>query len=74
MKQQSFDKWSKYYFYYILILIFCGVFILYHKHYVGNDSSLSGWLINYSGGFVRRGLIGQIVLEFSYFFSIKLRI
>jgi len=73
MKQQSFDKWSKYYFYYILILIFCGVFILYQKHDVGNDSSLSDWLINYSGGFVRRGLIGQIVLEFSYFFSIKLR-
>ena len=73
MKQQSFDKWSKYYFYYILILIFCGVFILYQKHDVGNDSSLSDWLINYSGGFVRRGLIGQIALEFSYFFSIKLR-
>ena len=73
MKKISFNNWSKYYLYYVSILIFCGVFILYNKHDVGNDSSLSDWLINYSGGFVRRGLIGQIVLEFSYFFSIKLR-
>tara|TARA_B110000977_G_C11056041_1_gene484094 strand:+ start:885 stop:2165 length:1281 start_codon:yes stop_codon:yes gene_type:complete len=73
MRQELSKKWSNYYFYYILILIFCGVFILYHKHDVGNDSSISDWLINYSGGFVRRGLIGQVVLEFSYFFSIKLR-
>ena len=68
MKKILFDNWPKYYLYYISILIFCGIFILYNKHDVGNDSSLSDWLINYSGGFVRRGLIGQIVLEFSYFF------
>jgi len=55
------------------MLIFFGVFILYNKHDVGNDSSLSDWLINYSGGFVRRGIIGQIVIEFSNFFSFKLR-
>jgi hypothetical protein len=55
------------------MLIFFGVFILYYKHDVGNDSSLSDWLINYSGGFVRRGLIGQIAIEFSNFFSFKLR-
>ena len=73
MKKKLSDDWSSYYLYYILILIVCGVFILYSKHDVGNDSSLSDWLINYSGGFVRRGLVGQIVLEFAYFFSIKLR-
>ena len=55
------------------MLIFFGVFILYFKHDVGNDSSLSDWLINYSGGFVRRGLTGDIILNFAYLFSIKLR-
>jgi hypothetical protein len=55
------------------MLIFFGVLTLYFKHDVGNDSSLSDWLINYSGGLVRRGLIGQIVIEFSNFFSFKLR-
>ena len=73
MKKKSSNDWSSYYLYYILILIVFGAFILYSKHDVGNDSSLSDWLVNYSGGFVRRGLVGQIVLEFAYFFSIKLR-
>tara|TARA_B100001121_G_C18663843_1_gene610322 strand:+ start:445 stop:1671 length:1227 start_codon:yes stop_codon:yes gene_type:complete len=55
------------------MLIFFGIFILYSKHDVGNDSSLSDWLVNYSGGFVRRGLIGQVVIEFSNSFSFALR-
>ena len=73
MQNKSLNNLSNYYLYYVLMLIFFGVFILYSKHDVGNDSSLSDWLINYSGGFVRRGLIGQIVIEFSNFFSFKLR-
>ena len=55
------------------MLIFFGVFILFTKHSVGNDSSVSDWLINYSGGFVRRGLAGQLVLEFTKISSLNLR-
>ena len=73
MKKSFFKTWPNYYLYYILMLIFFGVFILYSKHDVGNDSSLSDWLINYSGGFVRRGLIGQVGIEFSNLFSLALR-
>ena len=73
MQNKSPNNLSNYYLYYVLMLIFFGVFILHFKHDVGNDSSLSDWLINYSGGFVRRGLIGQIVIEFSNFFSFNLR-
>ena len=58
---------------YILILIFFGIFFLFSKHNVGNDSSLSDWLINFSGGFVRRGIIGEISIFFSNIFSIELR-
>ena len=58
---------------YILILIFFGIFFLFSKHDVGNDSSLSDWLINFSGGFVRRGIIGEISIFFSNIFSIELR-
>ena len=73
MQNKSLNNLSNYYLYYVLMLIFFGVIILYNKHEVGNDTSLSDWLINYSGGFVRRGLIGQIAIEFSNFFSFKLR-
>lgn len=72
-KSSSLKIWPNYYLFYILMLIFFGILILYSKHDVGNDSSLSDWLINYSGGFVRRGLIGQAVIEFSNIFSFALR-
>ena len=66
-------NWSYYFKIYILVLIFFGIFFLYSKHDVGNDSSLSDWLINYEGGFVRRGLIGEIITNFSTIFNFKLR-
>ncbi len=66
-------NWSNYFQIYVLVLIFFGIFFLYSKHDVGNDSSLSDWLINYEGGFVRRGLIGQIIINFSSILSFKLR-
>ena len=66
-------NWSNYFQIYVLTLIFFGIFFLYSKHDVGNDSSLSDWLINYEGGFVRRGLIGEIITNFSSALSLKLR-
>ena len=66
-------NWSNYFQIYILVLIFFGIFFLYSKHDVGNDSSLSDWLINYEGGFVRRGLIGELITNFSIILSFKLR-
>ena len=59
--------------YYLLILFFFSVFFLYVKHNVGNDSTISEWLINYSGGFTKRGLIGQICVYISNLFEINLR-
>ena len=53
---------------YLIYLSFFSVFFLYTKHEVGNDSTISEWLINYTGGFTKRGLIGQIAIFFSKFF------
>ena len=66
-------NWSNYFQMYVFTLIFFGVFFLYSKHDVGNDSSISDWLINYEGGFVRRGLIGELITNFSIMLSLKLR-
>ena len=66
-------NWSSYFQIYVFALIFFGIFFLYSKHNVGNDSSLSDWLINYEGGFVRRGLIGELITNFSSILSLKLR-
>ena len=73
MSQNLKKNWSNYLQIYVGALIFFGVFFLYSKHDVGNDSSLSDWLINYEGGFVRRGLIGELIINFSTILSFKLR-
>ena len=58
---------------YIIYLSFFAVFYLFFKHTVLNDSSISEWLINYHGGFTRRGLSGEFVIIISDFFDLKLR-
>ena len=58
---------------YLIVLFFFGVFFLNEKHIVENDSTISEWLINYSGGFTKRGLIGEICAFFANFFKINLR-
>ena len=62
-----------YLFTYLITLFLFSVFFLYQKHDVLNDSTISEWLINYEGGFVKRGLIGQLSIYLSNFFVIKLR-
>ena len=63
----------KYFKLYISILFIFSIFYLYGKYNVGNDSTVSEWLINYEGGFTKRGLIGQIAIHISEFFNYSLR-
>ena len=41
--------------------------------FVGNDSTISEWLINYTGGFTKRGIIGQICIWFAENLNLNLR-
>ena len=66
-------KINNYLFYYLLILLSFSYFFLFIKHQVGNDSTISEWLINYEGGFTKRGLTGQFAIETSRFFGADLR-
>ena len=61
------------YLLYLIIIAFFAVFYLYSKHSIGNDSSISEWLINYNGGFTRRGMGGEITIFFADLFNIGLR-
>ena len=49
-------KFDKYLTYYLLLLLLFSYYFLFSKHQVGNDSTISEWLINYEGGFTRRGV------------------
>ena len=64
---------TKYLKLYISILFIFSVFYLYGKYNVGNDSTVSEWLINYEGGFTKRGLIGQIAINISELLNFSLR-
>ena len=64
---------NKYILIYLITLLLFSYFFLYFKHQVGNDSTISEWLINFEGGFTRRGLIGQGTIILSRFFDSELR-
>ena len=63
----------KYIHLYISILFIFSVFYLHGKYNVGNDSTVSEWLINYEGGFTKRGFTGQIAIYLAEFFNYSLR-
>ena len=67
------NKFNKFFFYYLGILFFFSIIFLTKKHLVGNDSTISEWLINYEGGFTKRGLVGQITIIITNFLEINLR-
>jgi len=60
-------------FIYLLFLFFFSIFHLDIKSWIGNDSTISEWFINYTGGFTKRGIIGQISIFFSRLFLSDLR-
>ncbi len=51
-----------YFLNYLIILFLFAVFFLYQKHEVGNDSTISEWLINYECGFTKRGLVTEFLI------------
>ncbi len=73
MKNKVLSKYEKYLTGYLVLLFLMSVSFLHLKHETGNDSTISEWLINYTGGFTKRGIIGQISIIFSRFFETELR-
>jgi len=67
-------KFDNYFFIYLSLLFLFGIFWLYIKHLVGNDSTISEWFINYQGGFIKRGLIGEICFKIAIYFDLSLRL
>ena len=64
---------NKFFNYYIFISLTISIFFLYHKFQFPTDWTTSEWLINYHGGFTRRGLVGEILVQINYFFNFEIR-
>ena len=50
---------------YLLFLYFTAIYYLFLKHTGGLDSTISEWLVNYYGGFTRRGFSGYLFAQLS---------
>ena len=70
MNNIRFNQWFKVY---LVVLYLFASFFLYQKYNNLGEWTISEWLINYQGGFTRRGLLGEIVFQFSKIFSTTLR-
>lgn len=63
------QKYLIYFFVLIFIITVHESFIGYIEHHSWN---VGDWLINYQGGFIRRGLLGEVIYQLSYYTSINL--
>ena len=59
--------------FYILLILFLTVYYLMALNIVNTNNAIAEWLINYQGGFVRRGLLGELIYQISLFFKLNLR-
>tara|TARA_B100001057_G_C22806922_1_gene933832 strand:- start:584 stop:1753 length:1170 start_codon:yes stop_codon:yes gene_type:complete len=64
---------NKFFNYYIFICLVISIFFLYHKFQFPTDWTTSEWLINYQGGFTRRGLAGEILIQINSFLNVEIR-
>ena len=60
--------------YFIYLSFGCVVYLISHNSEFPTKYVFTDWLINYEGGFVRRGFLGQIILEISNFLNIQIKL
>lgn len=70
VKNETFNYSFKIYL--ILLFVLC-VFYLIQKHENLTEWTISEWLINYQGGFTRRGFLGEIIYQINLITNIPLR-
>ena len=69
-------KLSKFEYFFAIYLIFicvCSFYFMRTTYLNEANNSVAEWIINYQGGFIRRGLAGEIFAKISLFFEVPLR-
>ena len=67
------DRYKKIFLGYLIFLIFFITFFLTAVHNSPVNNSMAEWIINYQGGFTRRGFLGEFIFQLSQFFEFQLR-
>ena len=63
------QKYKKLILLYFCLIFISSIIILFDKFLYPSDWTTSEWLINYQGGFIRRGLIGEILIQINKFIN-----
>jgi len=66
-------KFNNFLIIYLTIIFSCALILLSKSYLLEVNNSISEWTINYQGGFVRRGLLGELFHLISFKFDIPLR-
>jgi len=69
----KFNKKINFFFFYLIFLFILSIFYLSSVYLSKTNNSLAEWVINYSGGFVRRGIIGEFISRISLYSKMPLR-
>lgn len=64
---------KNYLIFYLTTLFLLSVYFLRFKATLGHDFTISEWVINYSGGFTKRGIMGSISMFISDILQIHMR-
>ena len=59
--------------FYLIFVFITSIVFLYNKFLYPTDWTTSEWLINYQGGFVRRGLSGEFFFQIYKIFEVNIR-
>ena len=66
-------NFNKLFKYYLIFICFSSIFFMSRTFHLDVNNSMAEWLINYQGGFGRRGLLGELFSQLSLKYDIHVR-
>ena len=66
-------NFNNFFFYYLVLICFSSIFFMSQTYQLNVNNSMAEWLVNYQGGFGRRGLLGELFTQLSLIFDYPIR-
>ena len=73
MKNLGSLNFNNFFKYYLVFICFSSIFFMSRTYQLEVNNSMAEWLINYQGGFGRRGLLGELFSQLSIKFGFPIR-
>ena len=73
MKNLGSINFNNFFKYYLIFIFFSSIFFMSRTYQLDVNNSIGEWLINYQGGFGRRGLLGELFTQISLKFNFPIR-